>query len=250
MNKVKFTIYIWISICICFVQGMYAQDTVKHIPHQLQLNLGGSINKTGDGVSYLLQHGLGYQYRHQYDVLNARFKHVFGQSLNTLTNRDYTFGMDYNRFWTPGKIWYTWVLGNYTSSYSLNVLSQWQLGIGLAWNAVDRDDLWLNISDGIIYETGRIVNTELLEENRQTLRNSLRINFGWVWKEKLEFKTVNYWQPSLHQISDYLVNSQTDLKYRFYKGFQLALSLSYNKASMTDKENLVFTYGISWSEKF
>lgn len=243
--------FVFTCLLLFFISKKIAaqpNDSAKF--HSLKANLGGTINRTAEGFAYLLQHNASYQYREARNAVNVRGQHIFGQSLGQVTNRDYNFGFDYNRFLNENRRWYVWFLGAYNSSYSLRVLSQWQAGAGIALNVIDRSDMWLNVSNGIIYEYSEIVDASEAIINYNTPRNSLRINFGGKFQDRIEYKTLHFWQPSLRHANDFIFTSNSSISYQIWNGLRFQLSFIYNKVSKTAKENMVFTYGIAWSSNF
>src|SRR5690606_31401595 len=145
---------------------------------------------------------------------------------------------------------YYWGLVNYTSSYSLNIKSQGQAGIGIAYNFLNKPHIWLNISNGLVGESSRIIQGDTATINYQTIRNSLRIQFMYKMGDHFTFRTGNFFQPSLEYFSDHILSSETELTYQLWKGLNLNTKLLYNKISRTEKENLIFTYGLGYQKYF
>lgn len=240
---------LWIAFLFTISTFTYAQeDTLKHT---IRTNLSGSINRVSDGQTFLLKNSLGYSFSHKRIVLNTRAEMVFGESLESVTNRDYQLGADFNVYFNDAQKWYAWGLLNELTSYSLKINNQFQGGVGIAWKAIKTDNFYLNISDGIIYEHSDITTSEGDELIYSTFRNSLRVNFRYNSKEdKIVFRSSNFWQPSLQYSGDYIISSNTELNFKLYKWLHLNTTLQYNQVSRTGKENLLFTYGILVSHKF
>ena len=68
--------------------------------------------------------------------------------------------------------------------------------------------------------------------------------------ERFTFKTGGFFQPSLKYISDHILTNDTELIYQLWKGLQLNTRFMYNKISRTEKENLIFTYGLKYAIYF
>lgn len=240
---------VMLIFCSYAVKGI-AQEPDTADRHFMNATLNGSMNRTADGLVYMSNNTFSYSYRQDMMVLNTRAQFVFGQSLGKVTNRDYTAGLDGNWYLRKDKKWYVWALGNGLSSYSLKINHQVQAGGGFAYNVWNSDKLWLNISDGLLFEQSEIIDAEGGLLNYSTLRNSLRINFGFSFEKKFFFKTVSFWQPSLHIAGDYIINSHTEFRYQLFDWLQISTNLNYNKVSRTEKENLLFTYGVRLSYSF
>lgn len=223
------------------------EDSLRH---EIHANFSGTINQTSEGSVYQLTHTLNYGYKQERMTFNARAGMIFGQSLGNLTNRDFNVGSDINVFWDDAKKWYAWGLGNGINSYSLKINHQFQVGGGLAWNAIDEKHISLNISDGLVYEQSEIISGEGELINYSTLRNSMRINFRYTWKEAITFRTTNYWQPSLTVANDNIITSNTELQIKLWKWVHINSKLQYNMISRTEKENIIFSYGLSLQHRF
>ncbi|GAB3011289.1 hypothetical protein GCM10027051_11960 [Niabella terrae] len=241
------------KIIICFIGLLtsfhaWAQkaDTVSA---SLKLSATGSLNKTNDGTSYLLNNNLSFGARKGRSALNLNAAWLYGGTPEKRTNSDIALSSNVNLY-RSGSEFYYWGLLNYTSSYSLNIKSQGQLGIGVAYNLLNKKNIWLNISDGILGERSRIIETDSSIVSYQTIRNSLRIQFQYLLAERLQFRTSNYFQPSFEQISDHILSSDSELSYSIWKGLSMASRFTYNKIGRTGKQNLIFTYGLSYLHQF
>jgi len=212
-------------------------------------DVGGSVNKTAEGSSYLLNNNLSFAVQKKRTVLNSSAAWLYGSSPEKLTNNDFTLSSNVNlyRHFTD---FYYWGLVNYTTSYSLNIKSQGQAGIGIAYNFLNKPNIWLNVSNGMIGELSRIIENDSAIINYQTIRNSLRIQFTFKVGERFTFRTGNFFQPSLKYISDHIISSDTELTYQLWKELSLNTKLLYNKISRTEKENLIFTYGLEYQKYF
>lgn len=210
---------------------------------------GGFINKTKDGANYLFNNNLQYSVKKKRVVLNAAAGWLYGMSPDKLTNNDFVLSSNVNlyRHFTG---FYYWGLVNYTTSYSLNIKSQGQAGLGIAYNFLDRKNIWLNLSNGIIGELSRIIQNDSNIVNYQTVRNSLRAQFMLKMGEKATFKAGGFYQPSFKDIRDHIISSDTEFSYALWKGLNFNARMQYNKISRTEKENLIFTYGFGYQKYF
>lgn len=242
----RFILTIYFAFCcLLFSNAQFTDSTTKFV----KLSSGGSVNKTKDGSSYLFNNNAQFNVKKKRTVLNSSAAWLYGMAPEKLTNNDFTLSSNVNlhRHFTD---FYYWGLVNYTTSYSLNIKSQGQAGIGIAYNFLNKPNIWLNVSNGIIGELSRIIENDTAIINYQTIRNSLRIQFMFKAGERFTFKTGNFFQPSLKYISDHIISSDTEFTYLLWKGLNLNTRLLYNKISKTGKENLVFTYGLGYQRYF
>lgn len=174
---------------------------------------------------------------------------LYGMSPGKLTNNDFVASNNVNLYrHFPG--FYYWGLVNYTTSYSLNIKRQGQAGVGVAYNIIDNDSAWLNISNGLLGETSRIVEKDSTITNYQTLRNSLRVQFSIDIGDRLSFRTGNIFQPSLKYLNDHIFSTDSELTYRLWKGLSINTRFLYNRVTRTEKENMILTYGLDYRRYF
>lgn len=242
----KFILTIFLlSTAIFQVKAQFTDSTTKF----LKIASGGSVNKTKDGTNYLLNNNAQFNVKKQRTAFNSSGTWIYGKSPDKLTNNDFTLTSNINLYRHLTEFYY-WGLLNYTTSYSLNIKSQGQAGIGVAYNFLNKKNIWLNVSNGLIGEVSRIIQGDTAVINYQTVRNSLRVQFMCKLDDRLIFKTGGYFQPSLKYLSDHIISNDTELSYQLWKGLQLNTRLLYNKISRTEKENLIFTYGLGYALYF
>jgi len=227
------------------LNAQFTDSTTKY----LNINSGGSINKTKDGSNYLLNNGVQFSVKKQRTTLNSSATWIYGANPEKLTNNDFSLSSNVNLYRHFAEFYY-WGLLHYTTSYSLNIKNQGQVGIGVAYNLLNKKDIWLNVSNGFIGELSRIIENDTSIVNYQTIRNSLRVQFMLKLGERFTFKTGGFFQPSLKYISDHILTNDTELIYQLWKGLQLNTRFMYNKISRTEKENLIFTYGLKYAIYF
>jgi hypothetical protein len=238
--------FVFCVITIQFrLQAQFTDSTTRFV----KLTSGGSINKTKDGSNYLFNNNAQFNVRKKRTALNSAASWIYGMNPEKLTNNDFTLSSNVNlyRHFTD---FYYWGLVNYTTSYSLNIKAQGQAGIGIAYNFLNKPNLWLNVSNGMIGEASRIIQGDTAVINYQTIRNSLRVQFMFKMGDRFTFRTGNFFQPSLEYIKDHIISSDTECTYQLWKGLNLNTRLLYNKISRTEKENLIFTYGMGYQKYF
>lgn len=225
--------------------AQFTDSTTKYV----KLSSGGSVNKTSKGSNYLFNNLAQFNVKKKRTVLNSAVSYIYGMSPEKLTNNDFALTSNVNLY-RHYKEFYYWGLVNYNSSYSLNIKAQGQAGLGIAYNFLNRDDLWLNVSNGIIFEASRIIQADSSVVDYQTTRNSLRLQFMYKIENRFSFRTSNFFQPSFEYISDHTLASDSELNYQLWKGINLNMHLLYNKISRTQRENLIFTYGLGYQKYF
>lgn len=238
-----------VFLCLLLINDVAAQTTGDTSISHLEGAASGSANQTKDGTTYLFNNLAQYRL-HKKDIsFNARAAWVYGKSPEKLTNNDFSTGADFNLYKKFPNFYY-WGLMNYSTSYSLNIRSQLQTGLGVAYQLVDRNGFKLNLSDGILFENSSIIDENDSNVVYQTFRNSLRVQFGYNYNRQVMFYTMAFWQPSLQFPNDHIVTTNTSLEVKIWKWFSLTSRLQYNLVTRTGKENLLFTYGIKAAYDF
>jgi len=213
------------------------------VHHQIAFNGTGSINRTNDAVAYLLNNSLRFSLRRKSLRLNFNNNWVYGQQNNRLSNNDYISTLDFNLYKTFPHFYY-WGLGNYTSSYSLKIENQVQAGIGAAYNIIDQENATLNFSDGLLYERSNIFLNDTVRDEYHTFRNSLRIQFRYKYGTLLTASGYGFLQNALNDGNDYIIRANLNLALKVYKSVSLTTAVTYNNVHRTQRENLLFTYGL------
>lgn len=242
--KLALFLFILLTTSYC-LHAQFTDSTTR----QLKASSSGSVNKTTSGTAYLLSNLAQFNIRKNRLSFNSNANWIYGQSPERLTNNDFAANANFNLFRHFAGFYY-WGLMNYTASYSLNIKSQWQAGLGVAYNFIDEKNIWLNASNGFIAEQSNIIQKDSSTLNYQTIRNSLRVQFLYKFGDRFVFRTSNYYQPSLEYISDYILFSSSEINYKIWKDLSFSSKLLYNKVSRTAKENLLFTYGLSFDHYF
>lgn len=220
--------------------AQYTDSTAYHI----NAVASGSVNITKELSNYLLNNALNFGIRKQAVSLNCANTWVYGSQNRNITNNDYTGTFNCNLYQGTGKFYY-WALANYTTSLSLKVRGQYQVGAGAAYSFVDDKEYYFNISEGIIFEQSDIMKDDTTREVYSTFRNSLRLLFKYTFAHVVSISGTGYLQNSLQYAGDHIakVNLAASLKLKKWLSFTAAMQ--YNKVSRTDRENFLFTYGIT-----
>lgn len=256
--KQRFKIFsLLISLSTAYISNISAQDNK---PHKLDLSATGSLNKTADDLINIYNTNVRYNYIIQNAEFNANAKWVYGSKSAGLSNNDVNVTLDGNLYHDHKKHFNSWVLGAFTSSYSLNIYSQFQAGVGLAYKfellkkertknddkaTTYQDLITFRVSDGIIYEQSNILNKESVQEMYYILRNSLRLQLVANLWNNASLRGTYFWQPALHDIKDVNMTADVSLGIKLSNNIKFDTRFSYNYITRTAKENLIFTYGIS-----
>ena len=242
--------YTAIIILILCMSGddVYAQFS-DSVHHYISCASTGSINSTNDGVSYLLNNNLKYGLRRKDISLNESNSWVYGANPDKLTNNDFIATLDFNLYKTFKHFFY-WGLGNYTTSYSLRIDQQVQGGLGAAYNIIDHQNAVVNISDGFLYERSNIFVNDTTKTEYHTFRNSLRLRFRWKTKHAVMLTGSAYYQPSLNFHDDYIINANVTAAVKVFRFISITTAFNYSNVSRTKRENMLFTYGLTFDRSF
>jgi hypothetical protein len=208
----------------------------------------GIINKTNDVSSYVLSNGFKFNVNKKDVRVNLNSSWLFGQQQERLTNNDFASALDFNLYKTLPHFYY-WGLATYDKSFSLKIISRYQAGIGGAYNVFDKPTFSLNVSDGVLYESSYLKINDSVSNRYNVFRNSFRLRYKLVLNEVIEFNGTNLLQNAIKRDNDYIINSVNSLSFRLRKWLSLMASINYNRVARTDRENLLFTVGLS-AEKY
>ncbi|HYF70362.1 MAG TPA: DUF481 domain-containing protein [Ohtaekwangia sp.] len=210
----------------------------------------GTINKTNDGSSYVLNNALRFTLYKKNFSINTFNSWIYGKQQHQLANNDFSSTLDFDLFKTDRHIYY-WGLVNYEKSYSLKIDHRLQTGLGIGYYVIDRKNFVFQISDGILYEKNDLENAEgLANTGYETYRNSLRLKFRIIYVDILTLENIDFLQHSLTDRKDYIIKSTTTLSVKLVKWLSVTVALNYNKLNVTHRENLLLNYGITVSRYF
>ncbi|WP_333818732.1 DUF481 domain-containing protein [Ohtaekwangia sp.] len=210
----------------------------------------GTINKVNEGTSYVLTNNLRFSVSKKDYSYNATSSWTYGKQLSILSNNDVYTGLDFNWYKTIPHFYY-WGLANFEKSYSLKINHRYQTGAGIGYNILDRKKALIVLSDGLLYDKGDLYDLPEGGSNQyEVARNSFRIKFRFIIREFIVLEGSHFLQNSLDDWQDYIIKSNTSLSIKLKKGISVTTALSYNKLSATSRENLLFTYGITYERYF
>ncbi len=223
-------------------------DTVRRY-HTLRMAANGSMNITPADRVQLFTNQLIYAYSRDRLEFNSNSKWIYGSNLAGLTNNDFIGLVDGNYFHDSEKRLNSWILGSYTSSFSLNIFNEYQAGAGVAYKVLDdrkNGFISLKLSNGFIWEESNFLNPEGVRDNYSIIRNSLRVQLKlFLLQRKISLESTTYWQPALNKAGDYNLRTANVLNIPVWQFFSLQTRWEYNYIARTEKENTLFNYGIS-----
>lgn len=232
-----------VSAKICSAQF---NDTTNQVVNYTST---GSINKTNDSRNYLLTNGLKYGVRKKSISLNFANNWIYGKQNQQVTNNDYSATLDFNLYKTLPHFFY-WGLANYNTSKSLKINNQILAGAGIAYSIYDREKAYLNISNGILYDSSDLILQNGLQEQYETIRNSFRLSLRFVIQEFIVIRSISYLQNSLTREDDYIIKSNTGLSLKLNKWISFTTAFDYNKISRTGRDNSLLSYGLTFEQYF
>ncbi|WP_461451987.1 DUF481 domain-containing protein [Mucilaginibacter sp.] len=236
----QFLILIIITLIAVSAHAQFTDTTHYH----LNVAASGSINNTDDSRAYLLNNALSFGIKKKDFTLTSANTWVYGKQNNQLTNNDYSSSLVFNLYKTFPHFYY-WGLLNYNTSYSLKINNQVLAGGGIAYSFIDQKNTYINLSDGILYDQSDLV----IINNYHTFRNSLRLQFHFA-SNIFTLDGSNFLQNSLSRGNDYIIRTTTTLGVKLRKWISLTTALNYNKMTITQSDNLIFTYGLTIDKYF
>ncbi|RFZ94405.1 DUF481 domain-containing protein [Mucilaginibacter conchicola] len=249
---VKFTrCFIFLMVCaVCVAVGnkacaQFNDSTFYHTAFQST----GSINKTRDGTAYLLNNGLKFNVKRKDVSLNFNNSWIYGKQNRNLTNNDFSSSLDFNLYKSIPHFYY-WGLANYNTSYSLKINNQLLTGAGIAYSIFDSANAYLNLSEGVLFDSSDLMLANNIRDEYTTFRNSLRLQFRFNINDRIVIDGSNFLQNSFERGNDFNIRSTTNLSFKVQKWLALTTSLNYNRVNRTLSENLLFTYGLTLEKWF
>lgn len=219
------------------------------IYYHLRYASTGIINKTGDASSYILNNGIKFNVEKKNISFSSAASWIYGEQDKNLTNNDFSaFGnLDLNKNKHP---LYYWGLVTFDKSYSLKINYRFQSGAGIGYTLIDNKNSSLVLSDGFLFETGDLYRSDFGQDKYSILRNSFRIKYRFNINNFLILEGSNFYQPSVSLLEDYIIKANNSLSIPLRKWLAITASVAYNKVSRTNRENLLFTYGLTMEKWF
>ena len=243
MIRYKLVVFLLLLSTICNAQF---SDTTNYMVNYTST---GSINQTNDSRAYLLNNALKFGVRKKAISLNFNNSWIYGKQNQQLTNNDFSTSLDFNLYKTFPHFFY-WGLVNYNTSESLKINSQLLAGAGIAYNIFDRPEAYLNISDGILFDSSDLMLANGINDRYETTRNSFRVSFRFNITKIIVLSSMSFLQHSLSDRHDYIVKSNAALSLKINQWLSFTTAYNYNKISRTSRENSLLSYGLTFERYF
>lgn len=238
----------WFIILSFFSVDVYGQFN-DSVHYYARFATTGVVNRTNQSKSFVLNNALAFSVNNKAVALNSSAGWIYGQQGGKLTNNDFTTAFNVDLYKNTRKLYY-WGIVNFTSSYSLNINHQFQGGGGIGYNIVNKPSIEIVVSDGLLYERSSLKVDPATNDNYQTVRNSFRLRHRWVINNIITWDGMHFWQPSLLKFDDYIIRSTSNVSIKLKKWLSLTSSVTYNKLSRTNRENLLISFGITAENYF
>jgi len=229
------------------------KDTIRY---HLNAMTTGIINNTNSGNSYILNNVLKFTLSKKLVSLDLSGSWVYGKTAGILTNNDISGAADVSFLRSVHRLYY-WGLADYTSSVSLNIISQFQAGGGIAYGIISTKHANLILSDGLLYEKGDLYDSLYSRNGNiyqhdiyQVGRNSFRLSYHWAISQLLTLDGTGFFQNSLSAFNDYVINTNQTASVRLKKWLSFTTSLAYNRFTRTNRENSIFSFGMTIDKRF
>lgn len=212
----------------------------------------GNINNTNTIHSYILSNAASFSAVKKRGALDLSSSWIYGNQQGNITNNDFTSTADFNLYKTIRHFYY-WGLLNYNTSLSLHIDHLIQGGFGPGYNVVDKKHASLIVSDGILYEKGDLQDIlygtpqgDVTRRDRyQVFRNSFRIKYHFVIRDRITLDGTELIQHSLATIHNYILNLSASGSVKLSKWLSVTTAFSFNKFTRTRSENTLLTFGIT-----
>jgi hypothetical protein len=209
----------------------------------------GIINKTERSKSYVFKNAVQGNANKNRFSLSSMFSWIYGEINEALSNNDFETAVDLNYKPDSNKIVY-WVLGTFDKSYSLKIRRRYQAGGGISYDILRKNNNRINISNGLLYESGDVTLASGIADNHQTWRNSFRLKYVFKVKDIFSITGTHFLQHSLEGWSDYNIKSASALTLKIYKWVGFTTVLNYNKINRLKTENMLVTIGLTAQKYF
>ena len=213
------------------------------INHYMYVASTGTFSKTNDLNSYVLANNVKFAISKKRLSFNTANSWVYGKQSDVKSNDDFSSLVEFD-FLKKQKRLYIWGNGTFDKSYSLKIDYRYQAGTGIGFNIAQQPNLVLNVTEGAIYETGSVIDNELGERRYNIWRNSTRFKYRWVMKDLVILDGFVLYQPSISTRNDVIFKTSTTLSIKVRKWLSLSSAFTYNEITLTDRRNLIVTYGV------
>lgn len=215
-------------------------DTINHY---IYIGSTGTFSKTNDLDSYVLANNLKFTVSKKRFSFHTANSWVYGEQSDVKSNNDFSSLAEFDFLKNEKRIYY-WGNATFDKSFSLKIDFRYQVGGGLGFNIVQSPKLLLNVTEGIIFETGSLVDKDLGERDYDVWRNSARFKYRWVIQDIVILDGFVLYQPSISTRHDTIFKTATTLSVKVRRWLSLSSAFTYNEITLTDRRNLIVTYGV------
>lgn len=241
---------VWVFFLLFFISHSAFSQYADTITYRLKAQLSGVFNKTNTTKSFLANNGMQYSMTREHTSFNWNGSWIYGKQNGAITNNDFSSIMDYNLY-NKKERFYGWGFAAYDKSFSLKIVNRLQAGLGVGYIFVDNSKLNVNVSEGIIYENSDLDQTsDPNVMDIETFRNSLRLKYTLNLNKIVVLHGSNYWQQSLQKEEDYIIKSMNSLNVKIRQWISISVVMNYNKINITQRENFMLTYGLTFDKTF
>jgi hypothetical protein len=213
------------------------------INHYLYVGSTGTFSKTNDLDSYVLANSVKFTVSKKRISFNTANSWVYGKQSDVKSNDDFSSLIEFDLLKKQKRLYY-WGNGTFDKSYSLQIDYRYQAGTGIGLNIAQQPNLVLNVTEGLIYETGSLLDRDLGERRYNVWRNSARFKYRWVIQDIVILDGFVLYQPSISTRNDVIFKTSTTLSVKVRKWLSLSSAFTYNEITLTDRRNLIVTYGV------
>lgn len=228
---------------IILVSGTVQAQFNDSINHYMYLGSTGTFSKTNDLQSYVLANNVKFTVSKKKFSFHTANSWVYGEQSDVLSNNDFSSLVEFDFLKNQNRIYY-WGNGTFDKSYSLKIDYRFQIGAGLGFNIVKSPKLLLNLTEGILFENGNLIDRDLGEREYDVWRNSARFRYRWVIQDIVILDGFVLYQPSISTRHDTIFKTATTLSIKVRKWLSLSSAFTYNEITLTNRRNLIVTYGI------
>lgn len=259
-----------LAVLLCFPALAFCQDGVGNLygnrwlanerdrydttrtHYHLAYSTTGVINNANSIKSYILNNSLKVSVVRKNAAINFNSSYVYGQQSHILTNNDFTSSLDVNLYQTL-KHFYYWGLGDYTSSFSLQINEQEQAGLGVGYDLIHAKKATLNLSEGLLYERDNLYDSLYggpegsiyQHDEYETVRNSFRLLYHWAIGKVVVLDGSDFFQSALTNSRDYILKLNASVSVKLNKWLNFTSAAQYNQFTRTRSKNDIVTFGVT-----
>lgn len=211
--------------------------------YHLSFTSSGNFSKTNDQRSFLINNIAKVNRDGRNLFWQGTGGWIYSEQSGVKINNDYTAVLESDILRKRRRLYY-WALGTFDKSFSLKINHRFQAGAGLGYTITESQKYLIVVSDGIIYERNELTDPELGYMTYSVWRNSFRFKYRWS-PGTVTLDGSAFLQPALWTWGDTIIKSTTALSVKIKKWFSLTASCTYNRLTLTNRENLILAYGIT-----